>query len=256
MYDEEAQKYIKNHFGTSKIGDCKHCTQSKNGNSWDNLPCGQFKCIMLTKLEMFENERLYKQSSDVNHHVRGMMNKMSKMNMLGFREEIIPPWVIMRDQSKENAGWFNSKLQVYGNKLYKDILTVGDMLICINDFRLTKTSKVCEVEIFSLACGDANLAFGIPNLVYKIKTTGITGYGSRNPGYIVCDAKDDCSGQKVKVIISKFGNRIAVMNDSKIIVTKRDNTILVELPTFKQVIRLTQTLEVMHKTSSAIVIPL
>lgn len=256
MYDDEAREYIKNHFGTSEIGDCKHCNLS-NKNSYDRLPCGQFKCIMVTKLEMFEAERKYRNSSsEAAPHLRSMMNRMAKMGVLGFTEEIVPPWIIMRDQSKENASWFNSKLQVYGNQLYKDIIPEKNMLICIKDFRVTKTSKVCDVDIFSMRCGDINIALGIPNLVYKIKTTGLFYDNRRNQGFIICDAKDDCSGQKVKVIISEFGNRLAVMNDSKFRISKTDNVILVELPTFKQVLRLTPTLDIIYKTPSAIAIPL
>lgn len=255
MYDEEERLYLKNYFGTDKIGDCKHCNLAGDEKLYRMFPCKQKVCVMLAKLDMFKNERKYRSQADSNPRIAGMMKKLAKMNLLGFKEEIIGPWLIMRSDGGEGAGWFNTKTQAYGSKIYKDILIFGSIIICVTDYNITKTGKTCKIEIFSMHCGDVNIGLGIPNLVFKVTKDSLL-MSRSNCGYVVCDAKDENTNVKVKVLINYLGNRVAILKDNKMHIQDSLSGILVELPTFKQVIRFDDKLNVMNKSSDAIVIPL
>lgn len=247
MYDEHAIEYLMKEFGTTKPGDCRHCIyqdNSPNRYTYQRLPCNNHMCMIPIKLKLFEAER---------KNINNIANKTSKFKVLGLKEEIVPPWIIMKDEENGGMFWLNVNICTSGTKVYKNIIPNGNMIICVTD---TLLSEVCTygVEVFSLECGNRDIASGIPNLHYEPMSCLYSIETSK--GFVVCDAMDITSRQHMKVIISEHGNRLAVSSDDRMVIYKANGNIIVELPKYEQILRLTDRLEVINKTPSAIAIPL
>lgn len=258
MYNDEAREYLKKTFGTSVIGNCKNCIKRNLDDRRrvynSSLICGYNSCIMQVKLELFEDEQNSKLQKQLGTKTSSMQSKIQKLNFLGFDEFIHPPWMLMRSPTG-GVYWFNTKLKVYGDKLYEEVYTFNEIIVCANNIKNLKTETKQTAEMYSVHCGTMNILYDFPNAVYKTDIRFLGFKSNESLGYAVFKVKDETTGMNVSLIASKYGTRLAIPQANSVNIEAYNGGLIISLDKVgdtKQTITTDPELNVIRKSRGVI----
>ena len=220
MYDTEVLNILKERYGTDEPGKCKKCVLDKRLGSSQFLPCGKRMCCLLTACELIKIENEFKEgTSDTT--VLNISNMFTKMKILGFSNEIDPPWVIMENAVGAKY-WLNPKNRTRSSTSYKIVIPKGELLICSN--KESNGYTIDNISIFSSLCGDQDLVSDIYNVEYMYNKLD---HWANQDGYINCIATD-ITGKKACLIVSSSGDRLMVTYDRGLIRRLRNDWVYIE----------------------------
>ena len=248
MYTEEEAKYLKEIYGTDKIGNCAHCNY-RNINDRHSfysgrtqLACGQTSCPMITML------KIKRRQEDKDNKSVG--NRIKKLHLLGFKERVVGNWVILTDD-KGRSTWINSMSGKTVSKVYDRIIVLADMIVCVPvwDIKVRDGYDVVEnVEVYSIKTGDRNLAEefkdNLCQITYAMKSKGTDDYIR----HVIINTKEPNTGMMMSILIHKSGNRIATMYDKdfRIVEIRDRDSYTIELCNVKGIIVADRTFKVQH----------
>lgn len=252
--DLNMREYLLKHFGTSKMGDCSNCKLNQSNHKLDymnhvyELPCKQKVCVMKTKWDMHKAEM--ESGKDTSNKTA---SKVAKLNILGYTEELSPPWVFMRNADSTSYAWFNPQFRLYGTRLYSEIMQYGDIIFCTTEMKISKNGVRRKGEVFSIQCGNVDIALGIPNMTLYQDATALYRYLNkieRHPGYIVLDTKDEVSNIKGKVIVSRYGDRLIVEYDNSLNIQVISDGVYIKFPRSNHFIKTDTRLNVIKSNAT------
>ena len=248
MYTEDEAKYLKEIYGTDKIGNCAHCNYRGINDTQGiysrrtQLACGQTSCPMITMLKIKRRQE--------DKENKSIGNRIKKLHLLGFNERIVGNWVILTDE-KGRSTWINSISGKTVSKVYDRIIVLADLIVCVPvwDVKVHDGYDVVEnVEVYSIRTGDKNLSEEFANnfchVTYSMKTRNTDEYIK----HVIINTKEPKTGMMMSIIIHKSGNRIATMYDKDIRISDiyDKNSYIIELENIRGTIIADDKMRVQH----------
>lgn len=204
MISQEVRDRLIKLYGTDKPGDCAHCNQVSAGTSYKpGIKCGKSQCLLLTQSKLIQTKLDAKKNSGDTSKAK-VINKLNKLNMLGYTEISDPPWIILK--SENDMMWVNPRLGVSSQKQYKDYKVIKNMIVCLTSLK----PRYCEV--YSIYSGLNNLVQDIPEITYSTYNNPMyslaTMLQQNKIGLVYCKAKDPASGANLGVLINELGDKL------------------------------------------------
>lgn len=237
-------------FGTFKPGDCIHCNQRDTKptySRYSDLKCGAKQCLLLSTIKMIEAKESVSLSD--NKDAKTMLGKVSKLNMLGYRELLDPPWVIMK--SNNDLAWVNPVRKVGSSRTYKDYFVAKNLLVCYTQL------KPSYCEVFSIHSGDINIVQDLPGIKHSMKNPLTSSFNQAyreaesRSGVVYLYFTDPSSNQKLGVLVSEFGDRLAFPYQEKVLLSRSGSSdIEVQFLKMNQILRLDNRLNIIRAPKS------
>lgn len=210
--DIEVLKYLRDTFGTFKAFDCKRCSNAVECLNYRKFKGHCFQCALITYGDLFELNRSYRINPDSG--AGPIVRKISKLNMLGFKMNVVSPLIIMYNKTSKKYVWIHPKKMISSGEIYDSIEINGNFMIC-------KTgSKVSAYYIDELK---TDLLYGLPDLGRMIPHNY---YYSLSKELLWI--KYSYMGKPCDLIADIKGNRVVVIGISKSALTSNQSYIMLE----------------------------
>ncbi len=249
MLTEEDLIFLMKNFGTIEIGNCSQCMYFDKHKKYKvGFPCGQEQCEMTTRL-LLHKTRNQTKSKDCTPKTKKLVNKLSKMDMLGYEKEVVSPWVLFR--SANSSMWLNPELQVTSTKSYPYIEVLKNNIVCYNHGLEADT----DLEMYSIYSGEHNILEGLENVsrdqfirnLLKFKGQDKT---LRDLGIVQFFITDNKSNTKMTLLASSTGNRLIIPFDKALEFVDRGKILGLYLGRFKKTIKVSKDLKLIDKQVS------
>lgn len=185
MYTKEDLKYLYTNFGTFKIQDCANCNLSST--------CNHAICQFETRLAIKNLNDLKGASYD--SRVQSILNRISKLKMMGFSEHIDGYWMLMTD-ARGSTTWICPIKRKVAKKIYKRVEVVKGFIYC-------ETGE--KSELYHVSNLDNNLLDGLD---YEISFNRSMSYYSFGLNDRLIELNVSAGKIKCTLIVHKDGNRV------------------------------------------------
>lgn len=205
MVDIEVLQYLRDTFGTFKAFDCEHCSNSMKCAKIRYSRRNSFQCALNTYASLFELNRSYKVNP--NTKSSSIVKRIAKLEMIGFKVNVIAPWVIMHNSISNKYVWIYPERLAYSDKIYDYIGIYGNFIVC------QLADKISAFYINNLKF---NILEGLPDIGKMIPYDGL--YSSNLE---VLMLKFRYMNKPCDLLVDPKGNRILVIGIDKAILDAR-----------------------------------